>query len=122
MRKWVFVGVAVALSVAVTLVWAFTGRGEFWPRWVYFGFATVAAAAYLFGRALRVPAGRRRWLAVDAAFCGLLIAVDLVVYVLSGGGYFWPVWTTLGFGSVLGSSLIFRFRKWHSAPSDSRAR
>ena len=106
MRRWLLAGVAVALCVAVTLVWAFTGGGEFWPRWVYFGFATVAAGVVVFGRALRVPAGRRRWLAVDAAFCGLLLAVDLTVYVLSGGGYFWPAWTTLAVGVLLGAHLV----------------
>jgi len=105
-RRWLLAGVAVALCVAVTLVWAFTGGGEFWPRWVYFGFATVAAGVVVFGRALRVPAGRRRWLAVDAAFCGLLLAVDLTVYVLSGGGYFWPAWTTLAVGVLLGAHLV----------------
>ncbi|WP_051809800.1 sensor histidine kinase [Actinoplanes subtropicus] len=106
MTRKVLAGVAVALSVAVTLVWAFTGRGEFWPRWVYFGFLTVAAGVVVFGRALRVPPGRRRWLAVDAAFCGLLVAVDLTVYVLSGGGYFWPFWTTLAAGTLLGAHLV----------------
>jgi signal transduction histidine kinase len=105
-RKRIFAGVAVALCVAATLVWALTGRGEFWPRWVYFGFATVAAGVVVFGRALRVPPGRRRWLAVDAAFCGLLVAVDLTVYVLSGGGYFWPIWTMLGAGTLLGAHLV----------------
>jgi signal transduction histidine kinase len=95
--------VAVAVSAAVTLVWAVTGRGDFWPRWVFFGFAVVAAGAYVFRRALRVPAGRRRWLAVSAAFGGLLVAVDLAVWVLSGGGYFWPIWTMTGVTVLLGA-------------------
>jgi signal transduction histidine kinase len=106
MRKRAFAGVAVALCVAVTLVWAFTGHGYFWPRWVYFGFATVATGVYAFGRALRVPPGRRRWLVVDATFCGLLVSVDLTVYALSGGGYFWPVWTMVAAGSLLGAHLL----------------
>jgi signal transduction histidine kinase len=94
--------VAVALCAAVTLAWAVTGRGEFWPRWVYFGVVVLGAAPYAFGRALRVPPGRRRWLAVDAAFCVVLAAVDLTVWVLSGGGYFWPMWTMLGLSTLLG--------------------
>jgi signal transduction histidine kinase len=109
-RKLVLAGVAAALCVAVTLVWALTGGGEFWPRWVYFGFGTLAAGVFVFRRALRTPPGRRRWLAVDAAFCGLLITVDLTVWVLSGGGYFWPIWTMLGFSSILGVHALVASR------------
>ncbi|MBL7255414.1 sensor histidine kinase [Paractinoplanes lichenicola] len=94
--------VAVALCVAATVAWAVLGRGDFWPRWVYFGFGTVAAAVFVFRRALRTSSGRRRWLVVNAAFGGLLIAADLTIYVLSGGGYFWPVWTTLAVSALLG--------------------
>jgi len=102
----VFAGVAAGLSAAATLAWALTWRGDFWPRWVYFGFATLAAGAYVVRLALRVPPGRRRWLALDAAFCGLLVAVDLTVYVLSGGGYFWPAWTMLGVATILGMHAV----------------
>ncbi|MBU2666045.1 sensor histidine kinase [Actinoplanes bogorensis] len=96
------VATAVALSVAATAVWAVAGpAGEFWPRWVYFGFGTVAAGVFVFRRAGRVSSGRRRGLALNVAFCGLLLAVDLTVYVLSGGGYFWPVWTALAVAVLL---------------------
>jgi signal transduction histidine kinase len=60
----------------------------------------VAAAVFLLGRALRQE-GRRRWLAVDAALCGLLAAVDLASWALSGGGYFWPMWTVLAITALL---------------------
>ena len=102
MTRRIWALVAVALAAAATLAWAVTGRGYFWPRWVYFGLATVAAAGYLFGRALRVPPGRRRWLAVDAALSGLLVTVDVTVWVLSGGGYFWPIWMFLALSTILG--------------------
>jgi len=92
--------VAAALCVSATLAWAVTGRGEFWPRWVYFGAGTVLATEFALRRALRIPSGRRRWLAIDGALCALLVSVDSAVWVLSGGGYFWPVWTILGFCSV----------------------
>ncbi|WP_433306405.1 sensor histidine kinase [Actinoplanes sp. CA-030573] len=98
-----FLAVAAALCVAVTAVWAAIGRGDFWPRWVYFGFATICFGTYAFRRALRVAATRRRWLAVDAAFCIVLATVDVTVYFLSGGGYFWPVWTITGLSALLGA-------------------
>ena len=103
MTSKIYAGVAVAVAAAVTLVWALTGHGDFWPRWVWFGLATIPLIAYAFGRALRVPPGRRRWLAVDGAFCAVLLTVDLTVWVLSGGGYFWPAWTTLGATTLFGT-------------------
>jgi signal transduction histidine kinase len=94
------VAVAVVLCAAATLAWATITEGYFWPRWVYFGFGAVAAAVFLLGRALRHE-GRKRWLALDAAACGLLIAVDLASWALSGGGYFWPMWTMLAVSAIL---------------------
>ncbi|PWR05538.1 histidine kinase [Micromonospora acroterricola] len=94
---------AATLCVAATVAWLVTGRGEFWPRWVYFGVGVVLVGRLVLRRALRVPAGRRRWLALDAAVCALVAGVDLSVWVLSGGGYFWPIWTLLGIATILGS-------------------
>jgi hypothetical protein len=52
------IGVAATLSVAATLAWAGFGRGEFWPRWVYFGLGVAFAAEFLLRRVLRSrPAG-----------------------------------------------------------------
>jgi signal transduction histidine kinase len=110
-------GVAAALCVAATLAWAGTGGDEFWPRWVYFGVYTALAAEFLLRRALRVPPGRRRWLAVDGALGTLLASVDLAIWVLSGGGYFWPIWT------ILGVCAIFGFHAWIvSRPPGARER
>ncbi|WP_238010457.1 histidine kinase [Dactylosporangium sp. AC04546] len=93
--------VAVALSAAATAAWLVTGRGEFWPRWVAFAAGVVLLGEALLRRALRRPPGPRRWLAVDAAVCGLIATADLAVYVLTGGGYFWPAWTILGLSGIV---------------------
>jgi signal transduction histidine kinase len=102
----IFVTTAAALCVAATLVWASVGRGYFWPRWVYFGVGVVAAAVFLIGRVARIRPGRKRLLAVDAAAGGLLAAIDLASWALSGGGYFWPMWM------LLATSTIFLFHAW----------
>ncbi|MEV4758411.1 histidine kinase [Micromonospora sp. NPDC049559] len=110
-------GVAVALCVAATLAWAGTGVDEFWPRWVYFAVGTVLTGEFVLRRVLRVPRGRLRWLAVDGAAGGMIMLVDLAVYVLTGGGYFWPVWTYLGF------SGLFALHVWVvSRPPGARER
>ena len=97
MRLLARTALAAAPCVAATAVWAATGGG-FWPRWVYFGVAALAAAALLASRV-------RRPLAVSGAFCGWLATVDLAVWVLSGGGYFWPAWTMLGLSALFGAHV-----------------
>jgi signal transduction histidine kinase len=103
--------VAVALGLAATLAWATITRGDFWPRWVYFGFAIVAAAVYLVGKALRQQ-DRRRWLALDGAIGGLLAAIDLTTWLLSGRGYFWPMWMMLATSAV----FIFHYVLYRRPP------
>ncbi|MCO5969563.1 sensor histidine kinase [Actinoallomurus soli] len=111
------VGVAAVPCAAATSAWAVTGVDEFWPRWVYFGVGTVLAAELLLRRALRVRPRRRRWLAVDGALCGLLVLVDVTVWVLSGGGYFWPIWQALAL------SAVFSLHAWVvSRPLGARER
>jgi signal transduction histidine kinase len=105
MTRRVSITTAVALCAAATLAWATITQGYFWPRWVYFGFGTVAAAIFLVRGALKQE-GRKRWLALDGAIGLLLTAVDLVSWALSGGGYFWPIWM------MLATSTIFAFHAW----------
>lgn len=100
MTRRILIAVAVVICVAATLAWATITHGDFWPRWVYFGFGTLAAAALLGRWALRYE-DRKRWLALDAAAGGLLVAVDLASYALSGGGYFWPMWMMLATSAML---------------------
>ncbi|WP_432993435.1 sensor histidine kinase [Dactylosporangium sp. CA-233914] len=99
-----WIGLAAAPCVAATAVWAALGpSSQFWPRWVYFAVATVAVAWFALAKARRAPRDRRL-LAVAGAFCGWLAAVDLAVWLLSGGGYFWPAWTMLGLSALFGTA------------------
>jgi signal transduction histidine kinase len=97
---------AVALCVLAVVAWLGTGRGAFWPRWVWFAAGVVLLTEVLLRRVMRVPPGRRRWLAVDAALGTLVVAIDLAVWTLSGGGYFWPMW------SMLAAAAIFAPHAW----------
>ncbi|GAA4257752.1 sensor histidine kinase [Dactylosporangium darangshiense] len=105
---------AAALCVAATAAWAATGGGEFWPRWVYFAVAVIAAAALLLARARRAPRDRRA-LAITGSFCVWLATVDLTVWVLTGGGYFWPAWTMLGLSALFGAAVWIDRRERHLA-------
>lgn len=80
-----------AVSCGVTwLAWAAAGGGYFWPRWVWFGVGAALTAACLGRRVLAAPRGRRRWLALARAVAGLVPAIDVTVWLLSGRGFFWP--------------------------------
>ncbi|MGI5239148.1 sensor histidine kinase [Dactylosporangium sp. CA-139066] len=104
MRPLVRFALAAAPCVAATAVWASIGGGYFWPRWVYFGVAAIAAAALLASRV-------RRPLAISGAFCAWLATVDVTVWVLSGGGYFWPAWTMLGLCALFGAHVWIHRRE-----------
>jgi signal transduction histidine kinase len=83
-------GVAAGVGVAVTVLWAALGGGDFWPRWVWFALALVLTAQVALRWALRRPAGRRRWFDLHRAVAAVLVPAEIAVWALSGGGFFWP--------------------------------
>ncbi|MGY0233863.1 histidine kinase [Longispora urticae] len=94
------IGVAVLAAVAAPAVWLTTGRGEFWPRWVWFGLAAALAGRAALHSAWRTPPGPRRWLAVHTAVFGVLVPAEFVIWGLSGGGFLWPVWALVVLGGA----------------------
>ncbi|WP_433890338.1 sensor histidine kinase [Streptomyces sp. CA-111067] len=85
------VSLLVALDVALVRL-AF-GPDYFWPQWVWFGLALNLAAQYAVYWGRRRPPGRRRGLAIQAALSVVYVAMDIGVWLLSGRGFFWPVFT-----------------------------
>jgi signal transduction histidine kinase len=53
----------------------------------------------------RVAIGRRRWarraLASHAVVYGIVMALLVFIWLTTGGGYFWPQWPIVGWGSLL---------------------
>ncbi len=93
----------VAVIVAVTvMVWALTGAGYFWPIWPMIGlaipFGMVAAIRY----SNRLANGRHRGLFNVAAVVVVLSVVEIVIWLVTGLGYFWPVWSMFGYVLLLG--------------------
>jgi signal transduction histidine kinase len=90
---------AVALTdVVVLVVWASVG-GSFWPKWVLAATTlTISLHAWL----LRAPSALARVVGV-AAF---LEAFQIALWVFGGGGYFWPVWTGIGFAAAVGVAAV----------------
>ncbi|HEY1358850.1 MAG TPA: sensor domain-containing protein [Thermoleophilaceae bacterium] len=89
------------LALLTTLIWAFTG-GYFWPVWVWLGLALPLALTLGIRRARREPPGFQRRFAVQLAISAVLGGTTIIVWLLAGRGTFWPVWTLLGLGTLLG--------------------
>jgi signal transduction histidine kinase len=87
--------VAVGLSLAATLGWAFGGQGYFWPRWIWFGLGIPVALAWSLRWAGQRPPGRPRRLAVHAAISVVVAALEIVAWLLTGLGLFWPIFPIL---------------------------
>jgi signal transduction histidine kinase len=94
-------GSALSLQIALsaiagfvtTLLWAITGADYFWPAWVWFALAAGAALHAVILRARSAAPGPYRALRIQAEASALVAGADVVVWALTGGGTFWPVWT-----------------------------
>jgi signal transduction histidine kinase len=96
-----FVPHAVVVAIAdvvVLIVWASVG-GPFWPKWVLAATTlTISLHAWL----LRAPGA----LARVAGVAVFLEAFQIALWVFGGGGYFWPVWTAIGFAAAVAVAVV----------------
>ena len=98
--------ISALIVLLVVFLWSVTSGGDFWPRWVIFGLAVPIVFQLAIRRALRVPPGRYRALAIHGAASGSLVLVELTIYALSGGGYFWPAWVITWLALAFGTHAI----------------
>jgi signal transduction histidine kinase len=85
-------------DVVVLIVWASVG-GPFWPKWVLAATTlTISLHAWL----LRAPSA----LARVAGVAVFLEAFQIALWAFGGAGYFWPVWTALGFVLAVGVAVV----------------
>jgi signal transduction histidine kinase len=97
--RWRAGGFGIVVGLMVTVIWAVTGARYFWPGWVWFGLATPLACWGGIRWAWR-PRSRRP-LIVTAVVSLLLVVVEVMVWLMTGLGYFWPIWSILGLGAAL---------------------
>jgi signal transduction histidine kinase len=91
------------VAVSTTVLWAATGGGTFWPKWVWLGLAIPMALHGALHGAIGVKPGRARGIAVHGAFSGVIGGTMIVTWALAGGGTFWPLIPLLALGSILGT-------------------
>jgi signal transduction histidine kinase len=85
------VSISALVALVVAGLWTVTGRGYFWPIWVWFGLAVPLGAHIALRSAWRAPRGRPRRLALHGACSGWVGATMVTIWALAGGGYFWPL-------------------------------
>jgi signal transduction histidine kinase len=103
--------IAGGISVLVFVIWAVTGLGYFWPAWIWLSFALLLALPTAWRWSRLAPPGPRRDLETQAAFSIVLIVYTFLVWVLAGGGYFWPVWPLIGFSIAFAIHVSYLRRR-----------
>jgi signal transduction histidine kinase len=90
------------VALTMTVLWAATGGGSFWPKWIWLGLAIpMALHGALYG-AVQVKPGRWRGIAVHGAISGVLGGTLITIWAFAGGGSFWPLIPLSVFGGALG--------------------
>jgi signal transduction histidine kinase len=92
--------------LAVTVIWAATG-GPFWPIWVWTGLGLPIALQVAWRRASALPRGPRRRLAIQGWISGVLGGYLVLVWAMSGFGYFWPVFPAVGLALAFALHAVF---------------
>jgi signal transduction histidine kinase len=96
---------AAALCLAMALLWAVTGAGTFWPVWVWFGLAIGVGLHVLVLRAVRSERPGRG-LELAAGLCAEAGAILVAIWLLSGGGDFWPAWPLFDLAVVIAILVV----------------
>jgi len=96
---------------ALTLIWLLTSAGYFWPIWAALPLATVLAIHWWLVVVAERPeiAARFRGNRPLAGHAGISVIVALnfvVIWAITGHGYFWPVWVMLGLALVFAAHGI----------------
>jgi len=90
------------IATAVTLLWAATGGGSFWPKWVWLGLAIpMGLHAALYG-ARQVRPRRVRAVAVHGAISGVISITLILIWAFAGFGFFWPLIPITVLAALLG--------------------
>jgi signal transduction histidine kinase len=100
-------GASAALVSFLTLVWAVTSRGYFWPEWVLLSLGLIVATHAWVELAARPGAllrrkGLSRALVIHAGAWGAVFFFEVFSWVFSNRGYFWPMWILPGAAIALG--------------------
>jgi signal transduction histidine kinase len=90
------------IATAVTLLWAATGGGSFWPEWVWLGLAIPMGLHAALHGARQVQSRRFRAVATHGAISGVLSVTLILIWAFAGFGSFWPLIPITVLAALLG--------------------
>jgi signal transduction histidine kinase len=95
------------IMLALIVIWAATGATYFWPMWAALGFAVPTGLWFAVRWARLRPPGATRRYAMQASISLVLVVTDVLVWAMSGGGYFWPIFPFVGLAGALALHGLF---------------
>jgi signal transduction histidine kinase len=98
------------VAVVMTVIWAGSGFGYFWPAWVVTAIAVPLALHLVIHRASGAPAVQGRSVRVHGELVAVVVGYLTCVWALAGGGTFWPFWPALGLGIPLAVHALIVYR------------
>ena len=98
---WIEAGTAAGLVLLMTIIWASTGRGYFWPEWVLLPLALLVGVHALVELVVRKVPAQDRGVSVHGGIVLALFLFLTAIWAVTSRGYFWPAWALLGLGSAL---------------------
>jgi signal transduction histidine kinase len=88
---WVQAALGAVVAFLTTLIWAVTGHGSFWPMWAWFGIGLPLAIQAGVRWAIHTTEGLRRGLAIHGAVAAVLASAEILIWLMTGTGRFWPI-------------------------------
>jgi signal transduction histidine kinase len=98
---WIEAGTATGLVILMTIIWASTGQGYFWPEWVLLPLALLVGIHALVELAVRKLPPQDRGVAIHGGVVLALFVFFVAIWALTSRGSFWPGWALLGLGSAV---------------------
>jgi signal transduction histidine kinase len=100
--------IAALVGFLMALLWGLTGGGYFWPIWIWFGAAILLAVhgGMVWAFSVPVTSRRDRVLMVHAALSVVLCGVFLALWLIGGGGEFWPAVPVLSIVGLFGCDVV----------------
>jgi signal transduction histidine kinase len=98
---WIESGTAAGLVLLMTIIWASTGQGYFWPEWVLLPLALLVGVHAIVELVLRKFPPQDRGVAIHGGVVLALFLFFLAIWALTSRGSFWPGWALLGLGSAV---------------------
>jgi signal transduction histidine kinase len=98
---------SLVILTALIVIWAATGAGYFWPMWAALGLAIPTALWYAVRWARLRPKGASRWYAMQASVSLVIVVTNVLIWAMSGGGFFWPIFPAVALSVALALNPLF---------------